>query len=59
MDWLVAGTYCEETFGATLNSKEGYFVCPECGELLFEMDWENHDWSVCPICDFEFMYGEG
>ena len=31
-DWLVAGTYCEEEYGMTLNTEEGYFVCPECGE---------------------------
>lgn len=58
--WLEAGTYCEETFGATLMTEEGFFVCPECGEPIFEEDWRNHDdWEVCPICGFEFFYGEG
>ena len=28
MDWLVAATYCEEEYGMSLNTKEGYFVCP-------------------------------
>lgn len=38
MDWLVAATYCEEEYGISLNTKEGYFACPECGEpLLFEI----------------------
>ena len=57
--WLEAAVYCEETFGMSLNTKEGYFVCPECGELLFEQDWKGHSWEVCPICDFDFFYGEG
>ena len=25
MDWLVAATYCEEEYGISLNTKEGYF----------------------------------
>lgn len=55
MDWLSAGTYCEEVYGMTLNTKEGYFVCPECGEPLDAEDWPHHDWSECPICGFDFM----
>ena len=30
--WLEAGTQCEVEFGMRLDTKEGYFVCPECGE---------------------------
>lgn len=57
MDWLVAGTYCEDVYGVPLNTEEGYFICPECGELLFEDDWEWYSWETCPICGFEFMEG--
>lgn len=57
MNWLVVGTYCEEEYGTSLNTKEGYFVCPECGELLYEDEWKHHNWETCPICDFEFMEG--
>lgn len=57
--WLEAGTYCEEVYGMTLNTKEGYFVCPECGEPIYETDWGEHpDWSECPICGFMFEEGE-
>ena len=56
--WFEAGTYCEETYGMTMNTKEGYFVCPECGEPIFEEDWKDHDdWEVCPICGFGFLEG--
>lgn len=54
-DWLVAGTYCEEEYGMSLNAEEGYFICPECGEPLYEEDWKHHNWETCPICGFEFM----
>jgi anaerobic ribonucleoside-triphosphate reductase len=30
--WLQAAVYCEETFGIHVNMKEGFFICPECGE---------------------------
>ena len=56
--WLEAGTYCEEVYGMTMNTKEGYFICPECGEPIFEEDWDEHsDWSECPICGFMFEEG--
>ena len=59
LTWLEAGTYCEETFGVTLMIKEGFFVCPECGEPIFEEDWRDHDdWETCPICGFEFFEEE-
>ena len=56
--WHEAGTYCEEVYGMTMNTKEGYFVCPECGEPIYEEDWRKHDeWDVCPICGFNFWEG--
>ena len=55
MNWLVAATYCEEEYGISLNTKDGYFICPECAEPLYEEDWKHHNWETCPICGFEFM----
>ena len=46
--WLEAGVYCEEVFGMSLNTNEGYFVCPECGEPLYEDDWKRHWWGNLP-----------
>ena len=59
LGWLEAGTYCEEEFGMRLDTKEGWFVCPECGEPILEEDWVDHDnWEECPICGFNFFEGE-
>ena len=55
--WLEAGTYCEEVYGVTLNTRQGFFVCPECGEPIYESDWKHHDWDYCPICEFWFTEG--
>ena len=58
LSWLTAAVYCEETFGVQVDMAEGFFVCPECGELIYESDWDAHsDWSVCPICEFNFEEG--
>ena len=56
--WLTAAVYCEEIFGVQVDMAEGFFVCLECGESIYECDWDAHsDWSVCPICDFIFEEG--
>ena len=54
MDWHTAGVICEEIYGVELNTAEGYFVCPDCGEILYECDGRTHDWGSCPVCDFNW-----
>lgn len=48
--WLEAGVYCEEVFGMSLNTKEGYFVCPECGEPLFLKEEDKNGTGNNPVC---------
>ena len=58
LSWLTAAVYCEETFGVQVDMAEGFFVCPDCSELIYESDWAEHDdWDVCPICGFNFWEG--
>lgn len=53
--WLEAATYCEEELGTPVNTAEGWFICPDCGEPVYEEDWDRDwDWERCPICGFEF-----
>lgn len=50
--WHEVAEYCEETFGSYVNWDEGFFICPECAEPIYETDWEDHpDWNCCPICE--------
>ena len=50
--WKDAAHYCCETFGSYVNWEEGFFLCPECGEPVYECDWEDYVyWGGCPICD--------
>jgi predicted RNA-binding Zn-ribbon protein involved in translation (DUF1610 family) len=53
MNWLTAAVMCEELYGAHVDMKEGFFVCPECGEPIYESDWEDYlEWDECPVCGF-------
>ena len=57
--WSYAATVCERDYGAYVDWKEGFFSCPECSELIYETDWNDHEyWRVCPVCDFDFTEGE-
>ena len=53
--------YCEKEYGSLYVQPEGtgsgynYFICPECGEPLYECDWFEDefillDTMICPIC---------
>jgi hypothetical protein len=51
--WHTAAVCCEEFYGVHVDMNEGFFICPECGEPIYECDWEEHsDWEMCPICEF-------
>ena len=56
--WHEAGTYCEEVYGVHLDSNEGFFICPECGEPIYEKDWpRERNWRMCPICEIDWEDG--
>ena len=54
MTWEQAAEYCYMTFGVQVDHEERFFICPECGEPLLEEDWDEHDFSMCPICETYF-----
>lgn len=58
----LAAEFCNDAYGCELiydevtDKLEG-FVCPSCGEPLYEHDWtdkETENWMVCPICGDTF-----
>ena len=50
--WKDAAKFCEDTFGTYVDWGEGFFHCPECGEPVYECDWEDYAyWGGCPICE--------
>jgi hypothetical protein len=53
--WKQAAKFCEKTYGSYVDWDEGFFICPECDDPIYECDWEDcDDWDVCPVCDFNF-----
>lgn len=54
--WNWAAKVVEKEFGGYVNWEEEYFICPECGEVVDGLDWDDDDFSyntICPICEFK------
>ena len=51
MKWSECAKMCRKVFGSYIDWEERFFECPECGEPLLEIDWEEHNWETCPICE--------
>lgn len=52
--WKEIATAVEEIYGSFVNYEERFFICPECGEPIYEADWQDEDFERCPICEFEW-----
>ena len=59
MNWKTVAEYCEKIYGIQYDRDEEFFICPECGEPIYNDDWDNPDWDwqFCPICEFDFVEG--
>lgn len=52
--WEKIARYCAEEYGTHIDWVDKFFICPECGELIYECDWEDDELDTCPICGFEW-----
>lgn len=45
----------ENTFGGFVDWKERFYECPECGEPIYEEDWEGCELveNICPVCGYD------
>lgn len=60
--WKKCAAIIEEKYGDFTDWYEGYFICPHCGEPIYDCDWENSEYypedreededylAQCPIC---------
>ena len=53
MTWEQAAFIAAVVYGCFVNYKEGFFICPKCGEPIYACDWYGHDFNTCPVCEFE------
>lgn len=53
--WKENAYIIETFFGGEVNWEERYYICPECGDCVYEKDWDGSILAVhlCPICEFE------
>ena len=52
--WELNARVAESVYGVQVDWEEGFYVCPECGEPVYNEDWTDEDLSneFCPICGF-------
>lgn len=53
--WEQNAHFAQDTYGAFVDWKEHFYICPECGELVYECDWNMNELRefLCPICEFQ------
>lgn len=54
--WEKNAIYVENTFSCFVDWEERFYDCPECGEPIYECDWDNEKLQkyICPVCEFEW-----
>ena len=52
--WIDRAEQVEENYGTLVDYTERFYICPECGEPVYESDWDMEDLedTICPICGF-------
>ena len=52
--WEYNAKLVEKVYGSYVDWEERFYLCPECGEPVYECDWTDRDlmFVICPICNF-------
>ncbi len=52
--WRENAKVAEEVYGSYVNWDEEFYICPECGESVYKIDWGNDELEnfMCPICEW-------
>lgn len=52
--WEANAKVVEKFYGGYVNWDERFYLCPECGEPIYECDWAFMDLLhyICPVCEF-------
>lgn len=53
--WKDNAIMVEQDFGGFVDYSEKFYICPECGEPIYEDEWTRSEFIdfVCPICEWE------
>lgn len=52
--WEANAKKIEQDYGGFVDWKERFYICPECGEPVYDDDWSQFALSeeLCPICGY-------
>lgn len=52
--WEENAKCVEDVYGGYVNWDDKFYICPECDEAVYEVDWDNDDLEnfMCPICEW-------
>lgn len=58
--WELNANTAKEVYGCHVDYVERFYICPCCGEPVYEEDWsdESLEEFMCPICEDEDMEEE-
>ena len=58
--WEANARLLEEVYGTYVDWEERFYICPSCGEPVYECDWDDNDLCdvLCPICGVDEEEGE-
>lgn len=58
--WEINAKRVAEEFGGQVNWEDRFYICPFCGEPVYEEDWDPAELEiwVCPICEDDDWHGE-
>lgn len=53
--WEQNAIIVEDAYGCYVDYKDRFYLCPYCGEAIYEEDWseESLEEFICPICEDE------
>ena len=54
INWERNANMVAKDFGSYVDWDERYYICPDCGEVVYEEDWADMDFEdfLCPICEY-------
>lgn len=59
--WELNANFVKEIYDCHVDYEERFYLCPDCGEPIYEADWSEESLKefTCPICENEDIEEQG